>query len=504
MQESVKRMDSEPIIRFLDVCKTFKYHGGASRFADIDEDGGDEAEEEEESDGPKRGETRIALQNIDFSIMPGERVGIIGGNGSGKSTLLKIVAGMSLPTSGRVVGRGLIVPLDQVTRPLNATWDGYDNLRMLARLLGFPPEKIDERSRRIASFADMEDAISEPVSTYSRGMYARLAFAAALELDGDIYISDDVLGVGDQAYQAKCYRRLVELCEFGKTLLFATHRLQQVGELCTRAIWLRKGQVQVDAQPVAVIESYRASMIEEQQASLQEAQASQETETISLETWFREKYGFIYPLPVCHSHWCRPIDNDSLTWGDPALGGISELVCVHQGEANQIIADNETFLVRFNFSVPHMEVKADIMLEVVRGKILHYQSLLADTLYLEEPQTLSFEIPINSRLLPDGVYLIRIKAVLTRGSDPERLVSAADLYVATNNCGPDIPQRSERFTTALSPWRTPIQMLDLEWRVIERQANSDEIAAALCRAQSSPETSSSIASTMLRAASPSP
>ena len=300
MEEEVKRAEIEPIIRFLDVSKIYKYSGIRTAAGGDGADGGDEEGEdddllpvdEDEKQVLRPGETRAALQNISMSILPGERVGILGVNGSGKSTLLNIVSGISYPTSGRVIGRGSLVPLSQVARPLNQKWSGLRNLRALARLLGFRAELIDERSDEIACFAEMKDAISQPIATYSRNMYARLAFAAALELDADIYVADDTLGVGDHAYQAKCFQRLVKLCNSGKTLLFATHKLKLIEQLCTRAIWLDKGRIRADSGPAAIIANYLARS----EKSEAEEDEDEGDEVSAIRSWFRQRYGHDYPL----------------------------------------------------------------------------------------------------------------------------------------------------------------------------------------------------------------
>jgi ABC-type polysaccharide/polyol phosphate transport system ATPase subunit len=266
MQQTVNPVDVEPVmagsadpvIRFVSVSKTFRHQRKWVAAGEDDDDDNVIVEPEEDQDKEefKPGETRAALHEINLSIFSGERVGIIGINGSGKTTLLNVTAGMSHPTSGRVIGRGSVVPLSHVARPLNERWSGLDNIRILARFLGFAPELIDQRKTQIAAFADMSESMMRPVRTYSKNMYARLAFAAALGLDGDIYIADDTIGVGDQIYQAKCLKRLVELCASGKTLLFASHRMRTIQQLCSRVIWLDKGRVKADGSPAAVIREY--------------------------------------------------------------------------------------------------------------------------------------------------------------------------------------------------------------------------------------------------------
>ena len=379
MPDTVKSSDPTPIIRFADVCKTFRYRGGASRLDDDDDDD-DDAEAVSEPDetksddsGLKPGETRVALQNINLSIFPGERVGIIGGNGSGKSTLLSIVSGMSHPTSGIVVGRGSLVHLSEITKPFNPTWDGLRNLRVLAQFLGFRPELIEDNAARIARFAGMEDSILEPVATYSKGMFARLAFAAALELDGDIYIADDSIGVGDQAYQSKSFNRLVEICRSGKTLLFASHRLRLVEQLCTRVIWLDKGEVRADGKPAAVIANYCAATGDVSEQAIQD-------DGTQFGAWFRQKYIAEYPLPPTFILETRAISNELVGEHASKIGGIVSLQLVTPQEPEGLVHDNAALVVQVAIKVSSPDTTIDLMLEIIKGKLLVYQALIPEPL----------------------------------------------------------------------------------------------------------------------------
>jgi ABC-type polysaccharide/polyol phosphate transport system ATPase subunit len=472
MQENVKPEESEaigaacpePAIRFFDVGKTFRYHG--ARLSDEDEEGIAE-EDDSKPEGLKPGETRTALENINLVILPGERVGIIGANGAGKTTLLNIVAGMSHPTSGRVVGRGSIVPLNHVTRPLNEKWSGLRNLRALARFLGFPAKIIDERAAKIARFAAMEDAILQPVATYSRNMYARLAFAAALELDGDIYISDDMLGVGDQAFQAKCFQRLVKLCEAGKTLLFATHKLKLVEQLCTRAVWLDKGQVRADNQPNTVVAEYRASPVADADV---EGGADGQANVAS--AWFKQKYGVAYPLPRASIEPTYAIPDPErgelpdFPIENPALGGIVALELTAKSELEGIVAENAAFSVLARVNVLAQDTTVDLMFEIFRGKALVYQSLPAEPIFVQTPRGLVFEIGVDSSLLPDHLYRMRLSTVFAPAGEDRRFISRGQIFVATNNCGLKLHPRAKSFAWGAPP-AAPLNMLELDWRLLK-------------------------------------
>ena len=474
MQDHVKPADSEPIgqpdpkpvIRFIDVQKTFRFHG-ARPIDDEDEEGIEEATDEEEEEGEhklKPGETRIALQNINLSILSGERVGIIGANGCGKSTLLSIVSGMSHPSGGRVIGRGSVVPLNHVARPLNGKWSGLRNLRVLARLLGFPAEIIDERCTEIARFAGMDETILQPVATYSRNMYARLAFAAALELDGDIYVSDDILGVGDQAYQAKCFQRLEKLCEFGKTLLFATHKLKLIEQLCTRAVWLHRGQIRADSEPAKVIAQYLAGAIAERGGE-------EGKDANSISTWFRQKYGRDYPLPAPEIHELTPIPPDGneepkrLPSEECDPGGIVSLELTSKVGLQGVVEDNAVFFVRAHVNVPKQDITVDLMLEITTGKLPIYQSFLSEPAFARGPQELVIDIAVDSSRLPDNVYRLELRALLTLAESGRRFISKGHMFVATKNCRPQGLERAGAFVSEWPPDRSPLGTLELDWLV---------------------------------------
>ena len=191
-------------------------------------------------------------------------VGLIGRNGSGKSTLLKIIAGVYKPTSGRVEVHGAIAPLIELGAGFHGELTGRENVLMNGLLLGFTKREMQAREGSIIDFADIGDFIDSPVKQYSSGMYTRLAFAVATEVDPDILVVDEILAVGDSAFQQKCFDRLQRFRRSGKTILFVTHSLGQVVEHCDRAIYLEKGRIVADGDPEGVVELYKAATATEQ------------------------------------------------------------------------------------------------------------------------------------------------------------------------------------------------------------------------------------------------
>jgi ABC-type polysaccharide/polyol phosphate transport system ATPase subunit len=205
-----------------------------------------------------------ALQNVSFDVPAGEMVGLIGRNGSGKSTLLKIIAGVYKPTSGRVEVKGTIAPLIELGAGFHGELTGRENVLMNGLLLGFTKREMQEREKSIIDFADIGDFIDSPVKQYSSGMYTRLAFAIATEVDPDILVVDEILAVGDSAFQQKCFDRLDRFRRSGKTILFVTHSMAQVVEHCDRVIYLEKGCIVADGEPEKIVNLYKTATMVQQ------------------------------------------------------------------------------------------------------------------------------------------------------------------------------------------------------------------------------------------------
>src|SRR5438270_3692288 len=200
-----------------------------------------------------------AIQNVSFDVHQGEMVGIVGRNGSGKSTLLKVVAGVYKPTFGSVEVRGTLAPLIELGAGFHGELTGRENVLMNGLLMGFSKREMQSREASILEFAEIGDFIDAPVKQYSSGMYMRLAFAVATEVDPDILEVVEILAVGDEAFKQKCFERLEKFRKAGKTILFVTHSLGQVVDYCDRAIYLDKGILIADGKPERVVDLYFAA-----------------------------------------------------------------------------------------------------------------------------------------------------------------------------------------------------------------------------------------------------
>jgi len=202
-----------------------------------------------------------ALQDITISVNKGETVGILGPNGSGKSTLLQMIAGTLSPTSGSIRVRGRVAALLELGAGFNPEFTGRENVYLSASILGLNEKEIEERYQDIVDFADIGDEfLEQPVKTYSSGMYVRLAFSVAINVDPDILIVDEALSVGDVRFQRKCYRRFETIKSKGATVLFVTHSMELIQNHCNRAIYLNSGKIQAVGSPRNVIHQFMNDM----------------------------------------------------------------------------------------------------------------------------------------------------------------------------------------------------------------------------------------------------
>lgn len=197
-----------------------------------------------------------ALNDVSFDIKRGETVGIIGRNGSGKSTLLKLITGVVTPTSGRAIVRGRVAAILELGAGFNGEMSGLDNIYLNNTINGIPAAETKKRVQQIVDFAELGDFIYQPLKSYSSGMKARLAFAAAINIEPDILIVDEALSVGDAAFQRKCFAKMEQIREAGATILFVSHSEGSIVSLCSRAIWISNGEQIIDGAPKLVTGLY--------------------------------------------------------------------------------------------------------------------------------------------------------------------------------------------------------------------------------------------------------
>lgn len=202
-----------------------------------------------------------ALSDVSMTIYQGETVGIIGTNGSGKSTILKIITGVLNPTAGEVKVNGRISALLELGAGFNMEYNGIENIYLNGTMIGFTEKEIDEKLQSILDFADIGEYVYQPVKTYSSGMFVRLAFAVAINIDPEILIVDEALSVGDVFFQAKCYHKFEEFKSMGKTILFVSHDLSSIAKYCDRVVLLNQGTKLGEGAPKEMIDTYKQVLV---------------------------------------------------------------------------------------------------------------------------------------------------------------------------------------------------------------------------------------------------
>ena len=198
----------------------------------------------------------FALDKLDFEIKKGETVALIGVNGSGKSTLLKLMTQIIFPNKGTIETHGKLTSLLELGAGFHPDFSGRENIYFNSSIFGLTKKEIDSRLEQIIEFSELGELIDNPVRTYSSGQYMRLAFSVAINVDAEILLIDEILSVGDQHFQEKCFNKMRELKKEGKTMVFVTHSMESVRNLCDRAIWLYDGKIRMDGNTNEVVNEY--------------------------------------------------------------------------------------------------------------------------------------------------------------------------------------------------------------------------------------------------------
>ena len=224
-----------------------------------------------------------ALNNVSFEVKKGECVGLMGVNGAGKSTMLKIITGVLNPSSGNIDINGKISALLELGAGFNMDYTGMENIYLNGTLMGYSEKEIQSRVQEILDFADIGDYINQPVKTYSSGMFVRLAFAVAINIDPEILIVDEALSVGDVFFQAKCYKKFEDFKNQGKTILLVTHSLSSVLKYCDRVVLLDKGNKLAEGEPAEMIDLYKKLLVNQGDDNNLDKKSDDESKGISLQ-----------------------------------------------------------------------------------------------------------------------------------------------------------------------------------------------------------------------------
>ena len=275
----------------------------------------------------KRYREHYALNDVNFDIEEGECVGIIGVNGSGKSTILKIITGVLNPTQGEVKVDGRISALLELGAGFNMEYSGLENVYLNGTMIGFSKEEIDARLDDILAFADIGDYIHQPVKMYSSGMFVRLAFAVAINIDPEILIVDEALSVGDVFFQAKCYHKFEEFKAQGKTILFVSHDLSSISKYCDRVILLHKGKMLDQGTPKAMVDMYKQLLVHQDPVKQGEGNPQGKGDS---ENW---REGF-------------QVNPDTLEYGEKQAEIVDFVVLDEKGRQSNTIEKGTTFQIK--------------------------------------------------------------------------------------------------------------------------------------------------------------
>lgn len=273
-----------------------------------------------------------ALKDVSFSVHKGETVGIIGCNGSGKSTILKIITGVLNATSGEIDIRGRISALLELGAGFNPEYTGIENVYLNGTMIGMKKEEIDEKLQDILEFADIGDFVYQPCKTYSSGMFVKLAFAVAINIDPEILIVDEALSVGDVFFQAKCFRKFESFKEKGKTILFVSHDLGSVSKYCDRVIVMHKGRVIQEGPPKEMIDLYKQILVDQYDSDKPAVSSvpAIQTAVIPAECW-KDR---------------MELNEKVLTYGDNSAEIVDFAIVDSRGRITNTIEKGETFEVR--------------------------------------------------------------------------------------------------------------------------------------------------------------
>lgn len=333
---------SETAIRVTDVTKIYKLYDNPK----------DRLKESLGLTRKKCYQEHYALHHINFEVKKGETVGIIGTNGSGKSTMLKLITGVLTPSAGEIQVDGRISALLELGAGFDMEYTGIENVYLNGTMIGFSRAEIDAKMQDILDFADIGDFVYQPVKSYSSGMFVRLAFAVAININPEILIVDEALSVGDVFFQAKCYRKFEEFKKQGKTILFVSHDLGSITKYCDRAILLNKGQKIFEGTPKETVDIYKKVLVNQFDPS--ELEQDEDANDITKLSGTREWKQAIQANP------------ELIEYGEKSAEIVDYALLDEEGLITNTFMKGTTFSVRMKIQA-HKEVKEPIFAFTIKN-----------------------------------------------------------------------------------------------------------------------------------------
>lgn len=332
-------------------------------------------------------ENRSVLNGVSFEVKKGEAIGLIGHNGCGKSTTLKLLTKIMYPDSGSIEMKGRVSSLIELGAGFHPDLSGRENIYINASIFGLTKKEIESREAKIIEFSELEEYIDNPVRTYSSGMYMRLAFAVAINVDADILLIDEILAVGDAAFQAKCFDKLREIKASGTTIVIVSHSLSQIEQICDRSIWIHNGKIKEDDLPRVVDPHYMEYMSKKAEKKGENSAESNDTTVLAAEQTTDSK--------------------DKKRWGSGEVVITDVIICDKTGKNKRVFSCHESCSIKIGYKASKEITDAVIGIAIYRDDqtYVYGTNTLVDT---AEPVTFSGEgeviMNISSLPLNAGKY----------------------------------------------------------------------------------------------------
>lgn len=301
--------------------------------------------------GRARYEKREVLRGISFQVKKGEAVALIGSNGCGKSTTLKLVTKIIYPDTGKITVKGKVSSLLELGAGFHPDMSGRENIYLNASIFGLTKKEIDSKLDEIIRFSELEDFIDNPVRTYSSGMYMRLAFSVAINVDADVLLIDEILGVGDVSYQKKCFEKLKQIKSKGTTIVIVSHSMGQIEQICDRSIWIYEGKIRKEGPPHEIAVEYNAEMEKKRLLRADREYKKQKEE---------QGEGSLY------------LEESSVHGGSGAVKFEDIQLCNQCGEDTIVYHKNDTLILKIKISGNQKEQLASLSVSICNDKHEHY------------------------------------------------------------------------------------------------------------------------------------